>query len=92
MVSLTDLPGGDLVFAPADQLAETQPGLGRVRAKTGTLAGVHGLAGTVVGADGAVMLFVALADRVAVENTLFARERLDLVAARLAACACADDA
>lgn len=71
---------------------ETQGGLGRVRAKTGTLTGVHGLAGTVVGADGAVMLFVALADRVAVEDTLFARERLDLVAARLAACACADGA
>jgi D-alanyl-D-alanine carboxypeptidase/D-alanyl-D-alanine-endopeptidase (penicillin-binding protein 4) len=65
-------------------------GLGRVRAKTGTLVagGVHGLAGVVTGRDGSVMLFVALADRVKLRNTLFARDRLDQVAAALAGCAC----
>ena len=62
--------------------------LGRVRAKTGTLTGVHGLAGVVTGRDGSVMLFVAIADRVKVRHTLFARDRLDQVAAALAGCAC----
>ena len=41
-----------------------QAGLGMVRAKTGTLTGVHGLTGTVTSVDGAVMSFVAIADRV----------------------------
>jgi D-alanyl-D-alanine carboxypeptidase/D-alanyl-D-alanine-endopeptidase (penicillin-binding protein 4) len=65
-------------------------GLGAVRAKTGTLTGVHGLAGLVTGRDGSVMTFVAVADRVKVENTLFARDRLDRIAAALAECACRD--
>ncbi|HEX6249103.1 MAG TPA: D-alanyl-D-alanine carboxypeptidase/D-alanyl-D-alanine-endopeptidase [Nocardioidaceae bacterium] len=64
-------------------------GLGRVRAKTGTLTGVHGLAGVVTARDGTVMSFVAIADRVKVEDTLDARERLDQLAAALAGCRCA---
>lgn len=63
-------------------------GLGRVRAKTGTLTGVHGLAGTVTDLDENVLSFVAIADRVKVQNTLDARERLDQMAAALAACRC----
>jgi D-alanyl-D-alanine carboxypeptidase/D-alanyl-D-alanine-endopeptidase (penicillin-binding protein 4) len=63
-------------------------GLGWVRAKTGTLTGVHGMAGVVTGADGTLMLFVTVADRVPVINTTFTRDRLDQVAAALAACAC----
>jgi len=65
------------------------PGLGRVRAKTGTLTGVSGLAGVVRSADGEAMLFVALADRVKEANTLEARAKLDQIAAALAACRCA---
>ena len=64
-------------------------GLGSVRAKTGTLSGVHGLAGTVTTEDGVVLGFVAAADRVRIPNTLAARARLDEVAAALAACSCA---
>ena len=64
-------------------------GLGFVRAKTGTLNGVHGLAGVTVGRDGAVLLFVAVANGVALRNTLFARARLDSIAAALTACRCA---
>ena len=64
-------------------------GLGLVRAKTGTLTGVHGLAGTVTSRDGAVMSFVAIADRVREPNTLAARALLDELAAALAACTCA---
>jgi D-alanyl-D-alanine carboxypeptidase/D-alanyl-D-alanine-endopeptidase (penicillin-binding protein 4) len=64
------------------------PGLGAVRAKTGTLTGVHGLAGVVTGRDGSVMTYVAITDRVKVENTLFARDRLDQISAALAGCRC----
>jgi serine-type D-Ala-D-Ala carboxypeptidase/endopeptidase (penicillin-binding protein 4) len=64
-------------------------GLGRVRAKTGTLTGVHGLAGTATSTDGAVMGFVAIADRVRVPDTEDARALIDELAAALAGCACA---
>lgn len=65
-------------------------GLGMVRAKTGTLTGVHGLAGTVTSADGAVMSFVAIADKVKLKFTLDARAKLDEIAAALAGCSCAE--
>lgn len=67
-----------------------QAALGRVRAKTGTLVegGVHGLAGYATDANGTPLLFVAVADRVAVANTLDARDAIDRIAAELAACAC----
>ena len=65
-----------------------EAGLGRVQAKTGTLTGVHGLAGVVTDRDGTVLLFVAVADRVRLADTLDAREALDKVAAALAACSC----
>lgn len=64
------------------------PGLGRVRAKTGTLTGVSGLAGVVTGRDDAVMVYVALADRLRETDTLWARARLDRISAALAGCRC----
>lgn len=63
--------------------------LGEVRAKTGTLTGVHGLAGTVHTRDGVVLAFVAIADRVRPFESLLARARLDEIAGALAACVCA---
>lgn len=63
-------------------------GLGRVRAKTGTLTGVHALAGIVTSADGVPMVAVLAADRVAPEKSLDARAALDRAAAALATCAC----
>lgn len=65
-------------------------GLGLVRAKTGTLTGVHSLAGVVTTTDGAVLMFTAVADRVKLPNTLAARADLDDIAAALAGCACAE--
>jgi D-alanyl-D-alanine carboxypeptidase/D-alanyl-D-alanine-endopeptidase (penicillin-binding protein 4) len=64
-------------------------GPGVVRAKTGTLTGVHGLVGTVTTKDGAVLVFVAIADRVQPRYTLPARALLDDIAAALAGCRCA---
>lgn len=66
----------------------SDPGLGRVRAKTGTLTGVSALAGVIRSRDGVPMLYVAIADRVRETNTLWARARLDRISAALAACRC----
>ncbi|RFU22211.1 D-alanyl-D-alanine carboxypeptidase/D-alanyl-D-alanine-endopeptidase [Geodermatophilus marinus] len=60
---------------------------GAVRAKTGTLLGVHGLAGTVVTADGRPLVFAVVADD-APGDVLAAEAALDAVAAALAACGC----
>ena len=61
---------------------------GRVRAKTGTLTGVSGLAGIASDVDGNLMAFVAIADKVAVPDTLAARRDLDRIAAALGSCHC----
>ncbi len=63
-------------------------GLGRVRAKTGTLTGVSGLAGVAVDLDGTPLIFAALTDRVPVADTLGARQALDRITAALGACHC----
>jgi len=63
-------------------------GRGRVQAKTGTLTGVHGLAGVATDLDGNVMGFVAIADRVPKTQQLYARVKIDKVAAALGACRC----
>jgi D-alanyl-D-alanine carboxypeptidase/D-alanyl-D-alanine-endopeptidase (penicillin-binding protein 4) len=61
---------------------------GRVRAKTGTLTGVHGLAGVADDVGGGRMAFVVVADRVDVPKTLQARLLIDRIAAALGACRC----
>jgi D-alanyl-D-alanine carboxypeptidase/D-alanyl-D-alanine-endopeptidase (penicillin-binding protein 4) len=69
--------------------AGDRAGRGLVRAKTGTLTGVHALAGTVTTQDGVVLAFVAVTDRVRERDTLAARATLDRIAAALAGCTCA---
>jgi serine-type D-Ala-D-Ala carboxypeptidase/endopeptidase (penicillin-binding protein 4) len=87
---LTGLPVAGFTGSLAYRFDEGEPaGLGQVRAKTGTLTGVHGLAGVVTDRTGAPMAFVLLADRVRLADNLDAREQLDVVAAELAACRCA---
>jgi D-alanyl-D-alanine carboxypeptidase/D-alanyl-D-alanine-endopeptidase (penicillin-binding protein 4) len=61
---------------------------GLVRAKTGTLTGVHALAGIAVGRDGVPMAFVLGADRSPPDARYDAQEALDRAAAALAACRC----
>ena len=64
--------------------ADTAPGV--VRAKTGTLLGVHALSGTAVTADGRLLAFAVIADESGSEAS--AEAALDDVAAALAACGC----
>ncbi|WP_051683846.1 D-alanyl-D-alanine carboxypeptidase/D-alanyl-D-alanine-endopeptidase [Blastococcus sp. URHD0036] len=60
---------------------------GAVRGKTGTLLGVHALAGTVVTADGRLLAFAFLADGVS-GGEAPAEAALDDAASALAACGC----
>lgn len=86
---LTGLPvagfSGSMAARPA---AGPEDALGRVRAKTGTLAQVHGLAGVVDDASGARMAFVAVAAGVRPARDFEARLRIDRIAAALGACSC----
>lgn len=60
---------------------------GTVRAKTGTLLGVHALAGTVVTVDGRLLAFAVVADD-ATGGEMAAEAALDEFAAQLAVCGC----
>ncbi len=86
---VTALPVAGFTGSLADRY-EKGPvgGRGRVAAKTGTLMGVHGLAGVATTQDGATLLFVFLADQVPVEDTLAARDVLDVLTSTLGACIC----
>ncbi|WP_191278515.1 D-alanyl-D-alanine carboxypeptidase/D-alanyl-D-alanine endopeptidase [Nocardioides flavus (ex Wang et al. 2016)] len=86
---LTGMPVAGFTGSLTYRFAEG-PALARglVRAKTGTLTGVHALAGVVVGRDGVPMAFVLGADRSPPEERYDAQEALDRAAAALAACRC----
>ncbi|MDQ1293884.1 MAG: hypothetical protein QG608_1766 [Actinomycetota bacterium] len=85
---LTGLP----VAGASGTLAERFSGSGQrsarglIRAKTGTLTGVHALAGTVLDADGRLLAFAFMAPHAG--NTSVARSALDSAAAALAGCGC----
>ncbi len=63
-------------------------GRGRVRAKTGTLTGVTSLAGIAVDAQGHLLAFALMADKVKKDKALLARTTMDSAAAGLGACLC----
>jgi serine-type D-Ala-D-Ala carboxypeptidase/endopeptidase (penicillin-binding protein 4) len=63
-------------------------GVGRVRAKTGSLGGVRSLAGIATDQSGTPMLFVLAADRIRERDTLDAEQDLDNLAGALGACRC----
>lgn len=87
--AITGLPVAGFTGSLSARFADGPPqALGRVRAKTGTLTSVHGLAGVVDAPDGSRLAFVAVADRVRPARELDARLRIDAVAAALGACRC----
>ncbi|WP_181767284.1 D-alanyl-D-alanine carboxypeptidase/D-alanyl-D-alanine-endopeptidase, partial [Streptomyces albidus (ex Kaewkla and Franco 2022)] len=65
-----------------------RPGAGLVRAKTGTLTGVNTLAGSVVDADGRLLVFAFMAS--GTTDGKAAQESLDRMASALANCGCRD--
>lgn len=68
------------------QTPATSAGRGFVHAKTGTLTGVVSLAGTVQDADGRVLVFAFIANKVASLGA--ARDTMDQIASGLATCGC----
>ncbi|MFI9528090.1 D-alanyl-D-alanine carboxypeptidase/D-alanyl-D-alanine endopeptidase [Micromonospora rosaria] len=68
--------------------AVTSAGAGVVRAKTGTLTGVHAIAGLVTTVDGRLLSFAVLTDRAPAGTTDETRVALDRIAAALAGCGC----
>ncbi|MGY1748283.1 D-alanyl-D-alanine carboxypeptidase/D-alanyl-D-alanine endopeptidase [Modestobacter sp. SYSU DS0511] len=79
-----------LPVAGYDGTLAERPGAGQagaVRAKTGTLNGVHDLAGTVLTDDGRLLAFAVLADG-ATGGLVAAEAALDEVTTALAACGC----
>nr|WP_255610035.1 D-alanyl-D-alanine carboxypeptidase/D-alanyl-D-alanine-endopeptidase [Micromonospora sp. PLK6-60] len=69
------------------QGAATSAGAGVVRAKTGTLTGVHAIAGLVTTADGRLLTFAVLTDQTvgSLDDT---RQALDRITSALATCGC----
>ncbi len=65
-----------------------QAARGRVRAKTGTLSGVHGLSGVATDLDGDVLGFVVIADQVPAQYSYLAEAQIDEIAAALGGCHC----
>ena len=68
-----------------DRFAKLTSSLGMVRAKTGTLTGVHSLAGYAIDAGGRPVVFAVMADRTSKVAPLQAQAALDKVAAAIAA-------
>ncbi len=66
---------------------DSRRGAGVVRAKTGTLSGINTISGVVVTADGRLLAFAVLADRVPLGADDAARA-LDRIPAELATCGC----
>lgn len=64
------------------------PAVGLVRAKTGTLSDVRALAGVVVDADGRLLAFAFMIDRVPMRKMAISASVLDHLAAVLAGCGC----
>jgi D-alanyl-D-alanine carboxypeptidase/D-alanyl-D-alanine-endopeptidase (penicillin-binding protein 4) len=85
---VTDLPVSGFTGTLVGRFAKLRSSLGMVRAKTGTLTGVHSLAGYALDADGRPVVFAVMADRTSKVAPLEAQAALDKVAAAIADCSC----
>lgn len=83
---LTGLAVAGFTGTLRDRYAEDSPGTGLVRAKTGTLTGVNTLAGSVVDADGRMLVFAFTASDTVDPHA--AQATLDRLAAAVANCGC----
>lgn len=83
----TGMPIGGLTGTLDERYVGTA-GTGVVRAKTGSLSGVTSLAGTVLDADGRLLLFVVMADQTGTGGQAGPRTRIDSFVDSLAGCGC----
>ena len=87
--ALTGLPVAGFTGSLVIRFDDAVPaGVGRVRAKTGSLTGVRSLAGIALDRAGTPLAFVLAADRLALFDTVDAQQDLDNLAALLGACRC----
>jgi D-alanyl-D-alanine carboxypeptidase/D-alanyl-D-alanine-endopeptidase (penicillin-binding protein 4) len=85
---VSDLPVSGFTGTLVKRFANLPGARGLVRAKTGTLTGVHSLAGYAVDVEGAPIIFALMADRTDKIAPATAEAALDRVAAALATCSC----
>ncbi|MEV7397639.1 D-alanyl-D-alanine carboxypeptidase/D-alanyl-D-alanine-endopeptidase [Aeromicrobium sp. NPDC092404] len=85
---VTDLPVSGFTGTLVDRFSRLTSSLGMVRAKTGTLTGVHSLAGYALDAGGRPVVFAVMADRTSKVAPFEAQAALDKVAAAIADCNC----
>ncbi|MEU1130934.1 D-alanyl-D-alanine carboxypeptidase/D-alanyl-D-alanine-endopeptidase [Streptomyces sp. NPDC005900] len=83
---VTGLPVAGFTGTLVDRYPKDSPGTGLVRAKTGTLTGVNTLAGTVVDADGRLLLFAFMTT--GTTDAQGAQKALDQMASTVANCGC----
>ncbi|QNE19321.1 D-alanyl-D-alanine carboxypeptidase/D-alanyl-D-alanine-endopeptidase [Kribbella qitaiheensis] len=88
---LSGLPIAGFTGSLEDRFAGpgSEPGTGIVRAKTGTLTGVHSLAGLARDRTGTILVFAVATDSAPPDKALAARAALDRITAILASCGCA---
>jgi D-alanyl-D-alanine carboxypeptidase/D-alanyl-D-alanine-endopeptidase (penicillin-binding protein 4) len=85
---LADLPVSGFTGTLVDRFADLTTARGAVRAKTGTLTGIHSLAGYALDADGRPVLFAVMSDDSDRDQPLQAQAALDRVTAAIATCSC----
>ncbi|MCW2830720.1 MAG: dacB [Aeromicrobium sp.] len=85
---LAALPVSGFTGTLVGRFSQLTAARGTVRAKTGTLTGVHSLAGYAVDAEGRPVLFAVMADRTDKNQPFAAQAALDRVAAAIASCRC----
>lgn len=85
---LADLPVGGFSGTLDDRFTEPAATRGAVRAKTGTLTGVHSVAGVATDKRGTPILFAVMTDRTRDINPFVTQAALDDVASAIAGCTC----
>jgi D-alanyl-D-alanine carboxypeptidase/D-alanyl-D-alanine-endopeptidase (penicillin-binding protein 4) len=85
---VSDLAVGGFTGTLSRRFGKADTGRGVVRGKSGTLTGVHSLAGYVTDRSGTPIVFAVMTDRTKSVNPFVTEDALDRVAAALADCAC----
>jgi serine-type D-Ala-D-Ala carboxypeptidase/endopeptidase (penicillin-binding protein 4) len=85
---ISDLAVGGFTGTLTRRFFKVDAGRGVVRGKSGTLTGVHSLAGYVTDRSGTPIAFAVMTDRTKAINPFLTEDALDRVTAALAECSC----